>query len=250
MRPLLIYSVLLFTAMACRAEAKEIETPVLSEVYQARAVLEPLHQATLSAEISAQVTALPLRNGELFQQKDLLVAFDCEIFERNREKININRRAAAAKLENDRRLEAADSIGKLEVVLSETALEQAEVELQIAEINTSRCKITAPWSGVVVERFVNEYESVELNQGLLRIVSSDAHELAIVVPSGWLRWLKPGHTIEVVIDETGSRHQGSVIAIGGEVDSASQTVTLRGQLQGSQKNLLSGMSATVHFSTQ
>ena len=46
----------------------------------ARGVIQALHQATLSAELSAKVIHMPLRAGDGFEAGDLLVALDCDVF--------------------------------------------------------------------------------------------------------------------------------------------------------------------------
>ncbi len=222
--------------------------PLLSQAQplETRGVIQPWQQATLSAEIAAKVERIPFRGGESFHKGDLLLGFECEIFEAQVEKVTAEVKAAKAKLENDKRLDQMRSIGKLEVVLSEVSLEQSEAELKMADFNRKRCVIRAPWDGRVVERLVNEQESVELNQQLLSIVSSEKLEVELVTPGDWLQWLKPQAPFTIRIDETGQLIDGKVLVLGSVVDSTSQTVTVRGEIE-NYSQLLPGMSGTVIF---
>jgi membrane fusion protein (multidrug efflux system) len=214
--------------------------------YTSRVVVQSLMQATLSAEIAARITHLQLREGDSFKKGDTLVAFDCAIFEAQRDKIEAELKAATAKLTNDRELERSRSIGLLEVQLSEVAVQRAEAEMRMAKINTDRCEIKAPWPGRVMLRKAHELEVAKLHQEIMAIVSNEAMEVMAVVPSQWVRTLKPGQTFEVRIDETGTRHTAAVVAVGSQVDAVSQTINLRGRIARDPK-LLPGMTGTASF---
>ena len=211
-----------------------------------RVVVQSLMQATLSAEIAARITHLPFREGDHFKKGDTLVGFDCEIFEAQRDKADAELRAAKFKLDNDRELERSRSIGVLEVQLSEIAVQRAQAEMRMAKINTERCVIKAPWAGRVVLRKAQELEVAKLQQEVLTIVSTDAMEVMAVVPSQWVRTLKPGQSFEVRIDETGTRHKADVVAVGSVVDAVSQTINVRARIARDPK-LLPGMTGTATF---
>ena len=49
----------------------------------------------------------------------------------------------------------------------------------------------------------NVFTSIEQRQTLMDIVGDGLLEAAIVVPSKWLKWLKKGHPVKIIIDETG-----------------------------------------------
>lgn len=211
-----------------------------------RGVVQALNEATLSSEIAARVVAMPLRVGDTFAKGDVLVRFDCALFEAQRDKVDAEVRAAEARHANDQQLEQMRSIGALEVTLSAVALQQAKAELRMAQLNTQRCTIRAPWNGRVVQRMSNEQESVKLNQDLLAIASTQELEMMLVVPATWLRWMKPGTAFEVRMDETGTSHKAQVAALGSKVDAVSQTLNLRARLPADAR-LLPGMTGTARF---
>ena len=211
-----------------------------------RVVVQALNQAMLSAEIAARITQMPFREGDSFAAGDVLVRFDCGIFTAQQDKVAAEFQAAVVKFENDRELEKSRSIGALEVKLSEVAVQRAKAELRMAEINTQRCTIVAPWNGRVTQRKANELEMAKLHQEILGIVATDSMEVMAVVPGQWVRSLRDGQTFEVRIDETGTRHTAEIVAIGSQVDAVSQTLNLRGRIA-ADKRLLPGMTGTAFF---
>lgn len=235
--------IFLAAALFCSAEVALSQTRIGDAP---RVVVQALMQATLSAEIAARITNFKIREGDYFKKGDTLVVFDCDIFEAQRDKVNAEMRAAKAKLNNDKELARSRSIGALEVELSEVAVQRAEAEMRMATINTDRCSIQAPWPGRVVQRKANTLEVAKLHQEILTIVSTESLEVMAVVPSQWVRSLKPGQSFSVKIDETGTRHTAIVVAIGSQVDAVSQTINLRGRIT-TDSQLLPGMTGTATF---
>jgi len=221
-------------------------TALSAEPNVARAVIQAFHSTTLSSEISARVVDVPFRAGDPFREGDLLIRFDCRMFEAQAKKVDADLRAAEVKLKNDRKLEKLGSIGVMELVLSETGLEQAKAESSMAHINVERCGIRAPWSGRVVKNLVHEFESVELHKPLISVTSSKHLEVNLIVPSDWVRWIKPGMTFDLRVDETETTHTASVLAIGSVVDPVSQTISIRASVN-PDNVLLPGMSGTAIF---
>ncbi len=234
------------TRAICFTGLATLGCSVLAQGHSSRVVVQSLMQATLSAEIAARITKLPLREGDSFKKGDTLVGFDCAIFEAQRDKVEAELKAANAKLSNDQELEKSRSIVVLEVQLSEVAVQRAKAEMRMAQINADRCVIEAPWAGRVMWRKAQELEVAKLHQEILAIVSTEAMEVMAVVPGQWVRTLKPGQTFDVRIDETGTRHTASVVAIGSQVDAVSQTINLRGRIARDPK-LLPGMTGTASF---
>ena len=108
-------------------------------------------------------------------------------------------------------------------------LKKAEAELTIAKLNVERCNIIAPYDGRVMDVYTNVFTSIEQRQPLMDIVGDGLLEAAVVVPSKWLSWLKKGHDVKIIIDETGDELNAKIISLGAAVDAASQTIELKAQ---------------------
>ena len=231
--------VVALAAMVCAVSSAQAQ-----DVRTTRVVVQALNQAMLSAEIAARITRMPFREGDRFKAGDTLVSFDCAIFEAQRDKVEAELKAARSQLDNDRELERSRSIGALNVVLSEVSVQRAQAEVRMAKINTDRCTIRAPWNGRVLLRKANELEVAKLQQEVMAIVSTDALEVMAVVPSTWVRNVKPGQTLDVHIDETGTQHKAQIVTLGSMVDAVSQTVNLRARIAADAR-LLPGMTGSA-----
>ena len=95
--------------------------------------------------------------------------------------------------------------------------------------------------------YTNVFTSIEQRQTLMDIVGDGLLEAAVVVPSKWLKWLKKGHPVKIIIDETGEVLDAKVISLGAAVDAVSQTIELKAQFNKKYESLIPGMSGIVKF---
>jgi membrane fusion protein (multidrug efflux system) len=217
-----------------------------AEQLEARGVVQPLEKATLSAQISSRITSLPYRTGDSFKKGSALVKLDCAMFVAQKEMVSAQLQSAKYKLENDEKLSKLRSIGELEVQMSKAEVRKHQAELKMADINTQRCTIAAPWNGHVAERLVEPYENVEINQPLMKVVTTEEMEIELLVPAAWLKWLKPGKSFNYTVDETGESFPAKVHRLVPAVDTASHTMMVRARFDRSS-GLLPGMSGSAWF---
>lgn len=241
----LVLLICLLPALAW-GEASPTEPPAS---YEARGVIKARQRAVIASELAALVKRLPLRAGEGFRTGELLVSFDCRLFEAQKDKVRVELEAAKMRHDNSRQLEEMSSIGVLEVQLAKMEVEKAEAESRIVSLNVERCTIKAPYDGRVVRVMTNEQESVRLQQELIEIVGVGSLEAEIVVPGAWLKWLVAGWKLTMTIDETGEKVAATVATVGATMDPASQSLIVTALVPGKKGTvLIPGMRGTAHFS--
>ncbi|MEQ8968726.1 MAG: efflux RND transporter periplasmic adaptor subunit [Azospirillaceae bacterium] len=216
----------------------------------ARGLLEPPAEAVLSSGIAGRIEALPRRAGERFDQGDLLARFDCALYEARLAAAEAGVLKARRQLANDRQLADLASIGRLEVGLAEAELARAEAQAGVTAVLVERCRLTAPFDGRVVEWRAEPHETVAEGAPILEVVATGPPEVALIVPSRWLPRLGVGQPFTFAVDETGTRHDGTLLRLGARIDPASQTVRVIGRLEGAGPDLVPGMSGTARFATQ
>ena len=218
-----------------------------AEVRESRALVVASQEAVLSSELAARITSISVKEMERFKKGDLLIQFDCSLYEAQKDVVRANENSALIKLKSDEQMLQMRSIGKYELELSISEYEKAKSELRIAELNVERCEIRAPFDGAVEEVVVNAFESIQPQVELMKIIKTDVLELEMVVSSEWVSWLTIGHPITVYIDEIQEEFKASISGIGANVDAVSQTIQLKGTITNASSSLLPGMSGRVVF---
>ena len=218
-----------------------------AEVRESRALVVASQEAILSSELAARIENIAVKEMQRFKKGDLLIQFDCSLYEAQKDVVSANANSALIKLKSDEQMLQMRSIGKYELELSISEYEKAKSELRIAELNVERCQIKAPFDGAVEEVVVNTIETIQPQVELMKIIQTEVLELEMVVSSEWISWLKIGHPIKVYIDEIQKEFNATISGIGANVDAVSQTIQLKGTITDTSPALLPGMSGRVVF---
>lgn len=211
-----------------------------------RAVIQSVDRTVLSSQIAGKVIGLYKNNGDYFKKGQTLIKIDCDIYQAQRQKVQNKMKLAKVKLDKNKQLVKYNSVGQFEIQTSQIEYEGTKVEYKIASINVDRCWIKAPFTGRVVEKKINRYQSVKPQQELIEIVNTNKLEAKLVVPAIWLRWLKEGYEFYISVDEIGSRIEAKVKQLDSVVDPKSQTINIRATVNKHPK-LIAGMSGTAIF---
>ncbi len=204
-------------------------------------------QTTLSSEIEAKISGLTLREGDSFQEGQILISFDCSIQEAQLRKAAAVAEAARQTLKVNLRLTELGSISSLELDQSAAKVKEAEAELAVMTAVVSKCALKAPFTGRVAKLYVENYQYLTPGKPIMDILDTTQMEARLIVPSSWLKWLKPGNRFTVRIEELGRSFPARVIRLGAKIDPLSQTISLTGLIEGTHSSLLPGMSGWASF---
>ena len=221
---------------------------VLETAAQPRALVRATRRVEVRGELQAIVERLPFREGMAFAQGDTLVRFDCRRLQAELASAQAAARAREVELRAKRQMLAHGAAGRSEVDVAraEAVRGRASVDLQRARL--AQCTITAPFAGRVVSVGVREHEMARSDDPVMVVLDDRDLELELVVPSRWLRWLRPQTAFTLHVDETETGHAAIVERIGAEVDPVSQTVRAFGRIDEPAPGVLAGMSGTARFS--
>lgn len=212
-----------------------------------RAQLTARRFTTLAAEIGAKISHLPFPDGTRFKAGQILVRFDCSLQQTQLTKSLAALTGANATWNANKRLLELNSIGKVELDVSEAEVQKNTAEVSSMKAILAKCSIAAPFSGIISEQKVREQQYVQAGQILMEIIDDSALELEFIAPSRWLAWLKPGHALKIAVDETGKSYPAKVMRLGGKVDPVSQSIRVTAIIDGKFSELLTGMSGRIQF---
>lgn len=210
-----------------------------------RAQLSPRRFTTLAAEIGAKINRLPVPEGGAFRAGQTLVQFDCSLQKAQLDKARAVLSGSDKTWAANKRLAELNSVGRMELDLSEADVVKNRAEVSAAGSLLEKCAIAAPFAGRIAEQKAREQQYVQAGQPLLEIIDDSVLEIQFIVPSRWLAWLKPGHEFKVAIDEVGKSYPAKVQRIGARVDPVSQSVKLVATIDGRFPELIAGMSGRV-----
>ncbi|PRP72414.1 efflux transporter periplasmic adaptor subunit [Chromobacterium amazonense] len=234
-------------AGAAMAAAPQAGSSVNAADGRIRVQLMSRHAVTLSSEIPAKISAIPVVEGGSFRRGQALVEFDCSSYRAQLHKAQASLEAASQLLKVDNQLAKYNSVGTLELTQAQGKAKEAAADASYAQTLVSKCSIVAPFDGRVAKRSAAVHQYVNPGNPILDIVDSDSLELRMLVPSKWLATLKPGSRFTVAVDELGASFPAKIERLGAQIDPVSQSILAIGVIDGKAANLLPGMSGWASF---
>lgn len=231
---------LMLLATAGIAGAENVHEPV-------RGLVRAVDDALISTELSARIVKITRREGEDFKKGDVLITFDCAKYETALTAARAEEEFNKIALDNSVELDKRKAIGLFEVKQNRAKYNKARAEVETLQIQVNECEIPAPFDGRIAEMRAKAYEISKPNEPLMRLVNTDRLEVELIVPSAWLRWIKPGLKFHVKVDETDTVHDATVQRIAATVDSVSQTAKIMAVFAEGSRNILPGMSLTAEL---
>jgi multidrug efflux system membrane fusion protein len=163
-------------------------------------------EVTLTAQTPARLTDLPIREGQLFRSGQTLATFDSPETRQSVESANAAVGAASANLNQARRQAARmDSLFKTGLVadrqreLAQTDREAAEAAWKGAQAALSEwrqnTRISVPFAGVVVRRYVDAGALLSPGQPILDVRSNAVAEIEVPVPESETAALSTGRAL-------------------------------------------------------
>ncbi|MEM1411702.1 MAG: efflux RND transporter periplasmic adaptor subunit [Pseudomonadota bacterium] len=204
----------LFAAASTAQAETSVRVAPLAEVLvdlerRAPAEVLPLNDSMLAAEVNAVVAAVNADVGSTVRQGELLIQLDEVDFQLQFEAAEASLAAAEAqfadaeaKLDRARRLGREQYVSADELLTRETALALGDEELRrarsqidVARRNLEKCRVLAPFDGVVQARQAQVGAYVTVGAPLLRLTQTDHIELSAEVPAAVATGLETAESV-------------------------------------------------------
>ena len=162
-----------------------------AQIMESRALVVASQEAILSSELAARIDNIAVKEMQRFKKGDLLIQFDCSLYEAQKDVVSSNANSALIKLKSDEQMLQMRSIGKYELELSISEYEKAKSELRIAELNVERCQIKAPFDGVISRVPVDVFQVVSAQQAIAELQRPGSIDVSFQMPEQQVRRLQP-----------------------------------------------------------
>ena len=220
-----------------------VELPLTASSGIFPGIAEATQEADLSFRVSGPLIDLPAIKGNAISQGDLLAQIDRRDYEvqaRNVEALLENAQASLLQLEKQyqRSIKIQHSspgiISQSLIDKDKSAMDvaSAQVKAYAAQLEASKdalkyTSLVAPFSGEVVERFVDKFEDVNAKQPVLRLLDTSKIEMTVDLPENWAKSVSTLTNLKVSFSAYPSLFlQAEVKEIGNEASKATNTYPL------------------------
>jgi len=203
-------------------------------------------EVTLMPEIAGRVTAIPFTEGQRVEAGAVLFEFDREKEQAQLDQARVDLQLAQQNAERVEKLAGTRAISKQEIdqVRSQVTLREAALAFQQERLNDMQIK--APFAGIVGPRAVSAGQFVNVGEPLVTLTDDARVKVSYSVPEAHLAELRVGQPVEIKVAAFGDRvFPGEVQLINPQVDESTRTVEVRAIADNPDRLLRPGMFARV-----
>lgn len=235
------------------------QVALIEEVPLTGSVVSP-RTARLSTEVSGIVATLAIEIGDQVQAGDEILQLNAELDvlslaatravteQAIQELEDAKRRLANAKALAERHSVSANEIESLaaEVRIDAAGVKRSRAEQQRQEARLRRHKLSAPFSGVISRKLVEQGEWIQPGQAVAELVASTGLRIDFRAPQSVYAKLDEATEIRVTLDALpGRTFDCTIETVIPVVDQATRTFLIRTALIDSTVKLAPGMSASA-----
>ncbi len=227
-------------------EVARVEVVRLADEAQAVGSLRSRQSVVLRPEVSGRVTRLNFRDGEKVRRGQLLVQLDDQLPMAQVQQAQAELSIARANHKRNSELVAQGFISQRSVDESSANLQVADAKLALAQAQSARLKIVAPFDGIAGIRSINVGDYLKDGADIVNIEDMDAIFVDFRLPERFQTKIQRGQQAVVETDALPGRKFGAlVLAIDPLVDANGRSVGVRGCIDNRQLQLRPGMFARV-----
>jgi membrane fusion protein, multidrug efflux system len=246
---LLLFPLCLLTPSLASADAVPVTVGRVADIalhpeLDAPAAVVSLNDSRISAELAARVLQVPVRVGDRVEQGDLLVQLDCadhELSERREQAAAKGLEArlglARSQLERTRVLVEQKNVSqelldqrRAELATLEAERDMQEVTLAAARRNVEKCRVHAPFDGVVLERLASVGELAGPGTPLLHLLDLGALEVSAQVQATQVPSL--AGAVEIALVDQAQRYPLRLRTVAAALDPRMRSQEVRLELLG------------------
>jgi len=225
-------------------------------------VVEATNQATMSAQTAGRVLELPYDVDDYVEAGSVVVRFSNVEQQAGQHRAQAQVASAQATFDEaqanytriaeiyERKLVAKSQLDQATAARDSArgALQSAQASLRAVSQQLDYTVVRAPYSGIVIKRFVQVGESVQPGQPLIAGLSLDELRVNVQVPQGAVDAIRRYHSAEVMLDVDGVRRIAATkLTIFPYADPDTHTFSVRLDLPLQETGLYPGMTVKADF---
>ena len=233
------------------AQAAELQTVAVIPIVapQERTIdglIEAVHQATISAQTSGRITKIHVDVDDYVNKGDVLIEFSGKGQRAAFNAARANLKQASAEHVRIQDIYAQKLVAKAMLDKAEAAHKSATARLEQAKEALEYTQVRAPYSGIVVKRYVEVGENARVGQKLMTGLSMESLRVRVAVPQDMIHGVRQ-HKQAYLLYKDGLRVAAESMRISAFADAESHSFGVQVYLPKGEYGVYPGMYAKVVF---
>ena len=201
---------------------------------------------TILAEVPGKVESIHFQSGDEVIAGELLLSQDSGNEEAQLTSARAQLRLAQSNFDRISSLRSQNTVSESQFETSKQELDSAIANVQNLETTLEKKKIRAPFSGKLGIRKVDLGQDLQVGSEIIDLQARDQLKVNFTIPQRWLSMIRPGLDVKVnMIEVKDPTVQGTINAVGAEVDDITRNIEVQATLENSDHFLIPGMAVEV-----
>lgn len=231
-----------------RVVVETLEAERIERILTLQGRVDPDLRITVRAETAGQVEAWKVTRGQRVAADEEMVRLRMDDREARRRQAIANLRGRESEYEATKRLVEDGHAPRINLDAREAELEAARAELEAIELDIRNTRIRAPVDGIVNRRIVERGDYVPVGEGVVEIVDNDPLVAVVQVPQHQVGRVASGQTARIRFMD-GRQAEGEVRFVAAVAEPGTRTFRVEAEVPNPERELPSGLSATVEIPT-
>lgn len=237
----------------------EVQPAQVDEYYETSGTVKAKTVSVIASRVMGTVTSVNFKEGDRVNKGQTLLSIDdrdaaqrVKAAEKSVESAKQNKAMADITYQRYKRLhdEKAVSLQEIDQIetqkkIAESEYERAKAMLAEAQIGHSFTKVTAPISGIIIEKKIEHGSTAVPGMPVLTIEDNSSYRIEAPVDERLFNKIKRGMPVNVAVESAGSDIKGIISEIVPAVDPASRSFIVKIDIKAAP--IKSGMFAKVYI---
>lgn len=203
-------------------------------------------EVELKPEISGKIISLPLKEGSVVSNGELLVKINDSDFRAQLKKLQSQYDLAETQLKRQQELLKINGISQQEFDISQNTLSTIKADMDYTQSQIAKTEIRAPFTGVVGLKHVSEGSYVSAGTGIANVLQIDPVKIDFSVAERYAPYIQKG--VKVIFNIEGMKEdiEGEIYAVEPKIDMNTRTIQVRAICPNKNKSIFPGAYARIH----
>lgn len=194
-----------------------------------------------------RIDSFPFKEGDLVKKNQIMVHLDDRLLRAEKTKLLAQISQAKTDLNRIQVLVNKQALSTGELDQAKTQLAIYDAEKNLLDIRLSYFTITAPFTGIVTDRFANEGDAVSAQQHLLTLSNTNSLVAKVQISETALPSLKTDAPATIIIPSSGEKYPGKISRIYPKLHPSTRQATVEIIFDKNPENLYSGQSVLAEI---
>jgi len=207
-------------------------------------------EVQLQPEIAGRVTDVLFTEGGRVKKGEVLIRINDSDLKAELKGKEIEEKQASDLEARMRRLFEIKGISQEEYDKAANAFNMIKAQREVIQAQIAKTEIAAPFDGIIGLRYVSQGSYVSTDMLVATMQDIDPIKVEFSVPEKYVKQIKKGTGIKVMVGNSKEEYQGLVYAVESRIDLATRTIKARAKIHNPKGDLIPGSFVRVDITLE